>query len=137
MGLCRRCVQALRAEADGKALLLLDELGTGTDPVEGAALGVALLRRLVKGEREAAPAPHLNAFPCIHNALPASYLSRVHTGHETEKCSGTCAQCAATSVLKLKGRQHARWCARAVPCGSTRLRLSPNNPAQAAWAAAR
>ncbi len=26
-------LQALRAEADGRALLLLDELGTGTDPV--------------------------------------------------------------------------------------------------------
>eukprot|EP00798_Chlamydomonas_sp_ICE-L_P011584 gene11584-34284_t len=38
-------IQALRAEADGKALILLDELGTGTDPTEGAALGVALLKR--------------------------------------------------------------------------------------------
>ncbi len=35
--------------ADGKALVLLDELGTGTDPVEGAALGVALLRRMAEG----------------------------------------------------------------------------------------
>jgi dsDNA-specific endonuclease/ATPase MutS2 len=41
--------QALRAEADGKALVLLDELGTGTDPTEGAALGVALLRKMVSG----------------------------------------------------------------------------------------
>jgi dsDNA-specific endonuclease/ATPase MutS2 len=35
----------------GLLLLLLDELGTGTDPVEGAALGQALLKQLIKGTK--------------------------------------------------------------------------------------
>ena len=42
-------LQAIRREADGKSLVLLDEVGTGTDPVQGAALGVALLKALAKG----------------------------------------------------------------------------------------
>jgi DNA mismatch repair protein MutS2 len=33
-------------EAHGRSLLLVDELGSGTDPTEGAALGVALLEAL-------------------------------------------------------------------------------------------
>eukprot|EP00210_Caulerpa_lentillifera_P007078 g6771.t1 len=44
-----RRIQNLRIKADGKCLVLLDELGTGTDPKEGAAFGAALLKRLVQG----------------------------------------------------------------------------------------
>lgn len=45
-----RRITALRAEAsDRRALVLLDEVGTGTDPEEGAALAAALLERLAAG----------------------------------------------------------------------------------------
>lgn len=36
------------ADADGRALVLIDEMGTGTDPAEGAALARATLEELVR-----------------------------------------------------------------------------------------
>eukprot|EP00873_Tetraselmis_striata_P044957 jgi/Tetstr1/465221/TSEL_009927.t1 len=42
-------IQGLRKESTSKSLVLLDEVGTGTDPGEGTALGISLLRALVRG----------------------------------------------------------------------------------------
>ena len=42
-----RIIEILRAATPG-SLVLLDEVGAGTDPAEGAALGEAVLRRLVR-----------------------------------------------------------------------------------------
>jgi len=45
---------------DSGTLVLLDELGTGTDPVEGGALGVAILGTLVERGAHALVTTHLN-----------------------------------------------------------------------------
>lgn len=39
-------VSKILSEADGKTLALLDEMGAGTDPQEGSALGIAILEHL-------------------------------------------------------------------------------------------
>ncbi|GMH32402.1 hypothetical protein BSKO_00236 [Bryopsis sp. KO-2023] len=58
-------IQALRDVADGDCLVLLDELGTGTDPEEGAALGVALVKRLIRRGLGGA----LTSFVTTHHGL--------------------------------------------------------------------
>ena len=44
-------VKDILAAADGRSLVLLDELGSGTDPTEGAALAIALLRTFAERVR--------------------------------------------------------------------------------------
>ena len=40
-------LQDIRKACDGRGLVLLDEVGTGTDPTEGSALGIAILQSLM------------------------------------------------------------------------------------------
>jgi DNA mismatch repair protein MutS2 len=70
----RNIVEILRA-ADARALVLLDELGAGTDPVEGSALARAILAHLLAHKIPALVATHyaeLKAFahttPGVQNA---------------------------------------------------------------------
>ncbi len=57
----------LLGETDESTLVLLDELGAGTDPHEGAALGLAILEQLLERGCPAAVATHLT--PLKHFAI--------------------------------------------------------------------
>ena len=48
-------------EATGRSLVLVDELGSGTDPVEGAALGGAILETLTRRGTTTVASTHLGA----------------------------------------------------------------------------
>lgn len=56
----RRMVE-IHATADDSALVLLDELGTATDPAEGGALGVAILESLAERGAITIVSTHLSA----------------------------------------------------------------------------
>ncbi len=57
-------------EADERSLVLLDELGAGTDPAEGAALGEGILERLVNLGCSACVVTHLGRLKTFATARP-------------------------------------------------------------------
>eukprot|EP00890_Picochlorum_soloecismus_P000855 jgi/Picsp_1/1770/NSC_05242-R1_2 family protein len=44
-------IEKIRKESTGQSLVLLDELGTGTDAIDGAALGIAIMQIFAEGGR--------------------------------------------------------------------------------------
>jgi len=52
-------IVSILADADDDALILLDELGAGTDPQEGAALGLSIIEALLESNALAAVSTHL------------------------------------------------------------------------------
>ena len=54
----KNIVSILR-QADEDSLVLLDELGAGTDPQEGAALGLSIIEALLESEAYVAISTHL------------------------------------------------------------------------------
>ncbi|MFO0972420.1 MAG: DNA strand exchange inhibitor protein [Phycisphaerae bacterium] len=57
-------------KADGGALVLLDELGAGTDPDDGAALGRAIVERLVELGSRSMVTTHLGALKALAYEQP-------------------------------------------------------------------
>ncbi len=64
-----RIIRILR-EATDESLVLLDEMGAGTDPAEGAALGEGILDRLVRLGCSAAVVTHLGRLKTFATARP-------------------------------------------------------------------
>jgi DNA mismatch repair protein MutS2 len=56
----KNLVEVLR-EADSETLVLIDELGAGTDPTEGAALGIAILQTLLSSNAKLIVTTHFSA----------------------------------------------------------------------------
>jgi len=71
-------LRAVVAEADAASLVLLDELGTGTDPAEGAALAAAVLATLTRRGAVTVATTHLGAL----KELPAQQPGVVNASLE-------------------------------------------------------
>jgi len=70
-------------QADHRTLVLLDELGTGTDPQEGAALGTAIIDFLYKRGSKAIATTHLSALKTYAHAHPRIENASVEFDMET------------------------------------------------------
>jgi len=77
-------VQILR-EADSESLVLLDELGAGTDPTEGAALGMAVLDFLSKERSRVIATTHHDSLKSYAYLTKGACNARVEFDEETLK----------------------------------------------------
>ncbi|MBE3597586.1 MAG: Smr/MutS family protein [Limnochordaceae bacterium] len=70
-------------EADEHTLVLLDELGAGTDPEEGGALGCAILQRLLERKARVIVTTHLTDLKLMAHATPGMANASVSFDTET------------------------------------------------------
>lgn len=81
-GHLKNIIEILR-DADARSLVLLDELGAGTDPVEGAALARALLQHLLKRNIHALVATHYAELKAFAQTTPGVQNASVEFDVET------------------------------------------------------
>jgi DNA mismatch repair protein MutS2 len=78
-----RNIVSILEEADAGALVLLDELGAGTDPQEGAALGLAIIEDLLEAEALVAVSTHLTPLKYFAIRHPAVKTASMEFDVET------------------------------------------------------
>ena len=78
----KNIVEILR-EADARSLVLLDELGAGTDPVEGSALARAILTHLLVRKTPALVATHYAELKAFAHATPGVQNASMEFNVET------------------------------------------------------
>jgi len=76
-------IVSILEEADAGALVLLDELGAGTDPQEGAALGLAIIEDLLEAEALVAVSTHLTPLKYFAIRHPAVKTASMEFDVET------------------------------------------------------
>ena len=76
-------IVSILEEADAGALVLLDELGAGTDPQEGAALGLAIIEDLLEAESLVAVSTHLTPLKYFAIRHPAVKTASMEFDVET------------------------------------------------------
>lgn len=69
--------------ASKNSLVLLDEIGTGTDPAEGSALAIAILLLLQKKNALVFASTHHGSLKIIANSLPGFENAAMEFDHET------------------------------------------------------
>lgn len=80
-------IVSILAEADSDSLVLLDELGAGTDPQEGAALGVAIIEALLEEGGFVLVSTHLT--PLKYLAFRHPRIKTASMGFDPETLSPT------------------------------------------------
>ncbi|MBI5662881.1 MULTISPECIES: endonuclease MutS2 [Ignavibacterium] len=70
-------------EADNQSLILLDEIGTGTDPSEGASLAAAILKKLLEKGSLVFASTHHGSLKLFAYNVPGMVNAAMQFNHET------------------------------------------------------